>query len=161
MFASMETDMRVSQLALLIAVCFTQVGCRAGSTPPSTGPVKLQDAIIGSWRGAQNDYTITYDFDKDGTYTRVTDGVKESGKWQAVDEQHVELSFTLTKEQAEAAKPIWQAQVDVIDRMPKFPGAPERLKPPEPKEGENKLKYNADVTGDVLALGAHAYRRVK
>ena len=118
--------MRVPHVALLAAISLTLAGCRPAPTPPSTEPVRLQDAIVGRWHGVEKDYSITYDFDKDGTYTRVTDDVKESGKWQAVDEQHLELTFTLTKEQAEAAKPIWQAKVDLIDRMPKLPGAPER-----------------------------------
>jgi len=91
----------------------------------------------------------------------VSGNAKESGKWQAVDEKHLELTYTLTKEQAEAAKAIWKATIDILDKVPRFPGAPEMSKPPEPKEGENKATYSTSVSGDMLTWGAFAYRRVK
>jgi hypothetical protein len=153
--------MRLPRVALLASVMLAPASCRPDVIPPPTTPARLQDAIIGKWRGSQDDYTVTYEFHTDGSYTRESGTVQESGKWQVVDDKQLELTYTLTKEQAEAAKPIWKATVDVLKKVPKFPGAPERPLPPEPKVGENKVAYNASVDGDVLTWGAVAYRRMK
>jgi hypothetical protein len=153
--------MRGWHLVLLTAIAMTLVGCRAGTTPPTTVPAKLEDAIVGKWEGVEGDYKIIYDFNQDGTYTYESGNVKDTGKWQAVDDKNVQLTYTLTKEQAEAAKPIWQAAVDILDKIPEFPGAPKVSKPPEPKEGENKVTYSASVSDGALTLGHFRYTKAK
>jgi hypothetical protein len=156
--------MRVSDLTLLVAICLGLAGCGHGTlNSPETGaPGKLQDAIVGKWAGTEGKNEITREFSKDGAYAFESGKVKYTGKWKALDDDKVEISCTLTKDQVEAAMPIWKESTEIADKFKlPFEGAPERLKEPEPKEGENKAVFRANVNGDVLTWGAFLYRRSK
>jgi hypothetical protein len=152
--------MRGLHILLLMAIPLTVVGCQSGTTP-ATGPAKLEDAIIGKWQGSEGKTEITRTFNKDGAYTFESGDVRYTGQWKTVDDKSVEVSYRLSKEQAEAAKPIWKASTDIINRLPHFEGSEERTKEPEPKEGDNNATFSAAMTGDVLAWGIFQYRKAK
>jgi hypothetical protein len=153
--------MRGLHILLLTAIPLTVVGCRSGATPPATGPAKLEDAIVGKWQGTEAKNEITRTFNKDGAYTFESGDVKYTGQWKAVDDKRVEVTYRLTKEQAEAAKPIWNASTDVINRLPHFEGSDQKPKEPEPTEGDNNAIFSATMTGDVMAWGIFQYRKAK
>jgi hypothetical protein len=153
--------MRGLHILLFAAITLTAVGCRSSTGPPATGAAKLEDAIVGKWRGPEGKNQITRTFDKDGTYTFESGDVKYAGQWKAIDDKSVEVTYRLTKEQADASMPIWKASTDIINRLPPFEGTDARPKEPEPKEGDNNATVNVSMTGDVMAWGIFPYRKAK
>jgi hypothetical protein len=158
--AAKETDMRVWHLIFVAGVGLALAGC---TTPPSKsgGPSgKLQEDIIGKWSGERSGNKITYEFSKDGTFSFESGKIKVTGgNWKAVDNKEVELTYTLTKEQADRLKDDWKAEIAAIDSIRNLPDLPTRTKPPEPKEGENKVTRKAQAIGDALSLDMLVLRK--
>jgi hypothetical protein len=166
--------LRIMSGALCIVVCLGLLGCnrtadKKGSTTPSAGGgdsgAKLAKDIIGTWEKDK----VAYTFKEGGDYEYKGGDLTIKGKWKAVDDKHIEMTFNLTKADVEALKPFYEttkkgveAANEAIKAMPVIPGAPKIepiAAPPEPKEGDNTWKEQVTVSGSTAKISGVEYKK--
>jgi hypothetical protein len=150
--------MRVRHLAILAGLGLILAGCVPATT--NSGAAKLPDGAVGTWTGNRGDVAYNYEFNKDSTFNFSVDKTKVTGgKWKVAGDKEIELTYNLSREQAEALQEDWKREQAIEGGLRKAPGVPERPKLPEPKEGENVAVRKVELLGNTLSLDTLVLRK--
>jgi hypothetical protein len=153
--------MRVDHLAFLAGVALALAGCSPTHTlsKPDLGDgSKLRAAIVGRWTASDNGKTVSYQFEKDGTYKYESGKLNYAGTWKVFNDRFVEISYDLSDEQLAEAKNEWKdAKAAVGD-----PQSPAAIRPPvaEPQKSNSAL-LGVEISGDELTMEFRKYKKAK